>query len=642
MTGDFGAFENPAIVSRRSRRPDARVSGREMSTVSGDKSEMPTVFGILIHPMTPPLVENVSQNATCGAISPAAQVRRTFAPSRPSSRCTFRPIRSADRARRTASVQRSSLEDWVPAQDAHRPPIAVKPAAPTQDDIDLLCVGPTLSTAEAMMQQGGIAFSAGSQFVARESSQGRAFGTTSTAASWASTQVSSAMAMSRPSFSARGYSACGSSFSPEPYGPDELERLPTHLADDVKIEALINARPDGIASTTPTDLRRRRSPQMPLIGRISSYASSTSVRARSSAAFSGAKDVVPNEAQPLPKSKSLTCIRRHVEGHAEECQIKHQVPDAEAKSLQRLGGESRLLASATWRCGRSLSARPASRSSLGHSFSPPPEPAQRSQRSPSFHSKSPPPQRPAFPASFDLNLHGEHLHEEVLAAHAALRSRNPMSAPQAIRGGVKRTRSESELAMGSRCPSAPRLHTPPAQPTPSHMWFQPVDAAVRVQLANSRQPRASPQAIRGGVKRTRSESELAMASRCPSAPRLHTPPAQPTPSHMWFQPVDAAVRVQLAFGRQPRASPQPTRCSPAASPLIPFCFANGRQPRASHEPQEASACAFGSNDEPYDDILAVASQLRMGDRTGSPARRGCAPQSDCVGGLTGLEHASKA
>ena len=179
-----------------------------MSTVSGDKSEMPTVFGILIHPMTPPLVENVSQNATCGAISPAAQVRRTFAPSRPSSRCTFRPIRSADRARRAASVQRSSLEDWVPAQDAHRPPIAVKPAAPTQDDIDLLCVGPTLSTAEVMMQQGGIAFSAGSQLVARASSQGRAFGTTSTAASWASTQVSSAMAMSRPSFSARGYSAC--------------------------------------------------------------------------------------------------------------------------------------------------------------------------------------------------------------------------------------------------------------------------------------------------------------------------------------------------------------------------------------------------------------------------------------------------
>jgi hypothetical protein len=274
-----------------------------MSTVSGDKSEMPTVFGILIHPMTPPLVENVSQNATCGAISPAAQVRRTFAPSRPSSRCTFRPIRSADRARRAASVQRSSLEDWVPAQDAHRPPIAVKPAAPTQDDIDLLCVGPTLSTAEVMMQQGGIALSAGSQLVARASSQGRAFGTTSTAASWASTQVSSAMAMSRPSFSARGYSACGSSFSPEPNEPDELERLPTHLADDVKIEALINARPDGIASTTPTDLRRRQSPQMPLIGRISSYASSTSVRARSSAAYSGAKDIVPNEAQPLPKSK---------------------------------------------------------------------------------------------------------------------------------------------------------------------------------------------------------------------------------------------------------------------------------------------------------------------------------------------------
>jgi hypothetical protein len=85
-----------------------------------------------------------------------------------------------------------------------------------------------------------------------------------------------------------------------------------------------------------------------------------------------------------------------------------------------------------------------------------------------------------------------------------------------------------------------------------------------------------------------------------------------------LEPVDAAVRVQLTNGRQPRASPQPTRCSPAASPLIPFCFANGRQPRASHEPQEASACAFGSNDEPYDDILAVASQLRMGDRTGSP------------------------
>jgi hypothetical protein len=574
-----------------------------MSTVSGDKSEMPTVFGILIHPMTPPLVENVSQNATCGAISPAAQVRRTFAPSRPSSRCTFRPIRSADRARRAASVQRSSLEDWVPAQDAHRPPIAVKPAAPTQDDIDLLCVGPTLSTAEVMMQQGGIAFSAGSQLLARVSSQGRAFGTTSTAASWASTQVSSAMAMSRPSFSARGYSACGSSFSPEPNEPDELERLPTHLADDVKIEALINARPDGIASTTPTDFRRRQSPQMPLIGRISSYASSTSVRARSSAAYSGAKDIVPNEAQPLPKSKSLTCIRRHVEGHADGSLIKCQVPDAEAKSLQRLGGESRLLASATWRCGRSLSARPASRSSYGHSFSPPPEPPQRSQRSPqrsqqspSFHSKSPPPQRPALPASIDLNLHGQHLHEEVLAAHAALRSRSSLS------------------------PSLPSL----------------------ARKRRGGQPMSAPQAIRGGVKRTRSESELAMGSRCPSAPRLHTPPPQPTPSRMWFQPVDAAVRVQLTNGRQPRASPQPTRCSPAASPLIPFCFANGRQPRASHEPQEASACAFGSNDEPYDDILAVASQLRMGDRTGSPARRGCAPQSDCVGGLTGLEHASKA
>jgi hypothetical protein len=574
-----------------------------MSTVSGDKSEMPTVFGILIHPMTPPLVENVSQNATCGAISPAAQVRRTFAPSRPSSRCTFRPIRSADRARRAASVQRSSLEDWVPAQDAHRPPIAVKPAAPTQDDIDLLCVGPTLSTAEVMMQQGGIAFSAGSQLLARVSSQGRAFGTTSTAASWASTQVSSAMAMSRPSFSARGYSACGSSFSPEPNEPDELERLPTHLADDVKIEALINARPDGIASTTPTDFRRRQSPQMPLIGRISSYASSTSVRARSSAAYSGAKDIVPNEAQPLPKSKSLTCIRRHVEGHADGSLIKCQVPDAEAKSLQRLGGESRLLASATWRCGRSLSARPASRSSYGHSFSPPPEPPQRSQRSPqrsqqspSFHSKSPPPQRPALPASIDLNLHGQHLHEEVLAAHAALRSRSSLS------------------------PSLPSL----------------------ARTRRGGQPMSAPQAIRGGVKRTRSESELAMGSRCPSAPRLHTPPPQPTPSRMWFQPVDAAVRVQLTNGRQPRASPQPTRCSPAASPLIPFCFANGRQPRASHEPQEASACAFGSNDEPYDDILAVASQLRMGDRTGSPARRGCAPQSDCVGGLTGLEHASKA
>jgi hypothetical protein len=567
-----------------------------MSTVSGDKSEMPTVYGILIHPMTPPLVENVSQNATCGAISPAAQVRRTFAPSRPSSRCTFRPIRSADRARRAASVQRSSLEDWVPAQDAHRPPIAVKPAAPTQDDIDLLCVGPTLSTAEVMMQQGGLAFSAGSQLVARVSSQGRAFGTTSTAASWASTQVSSAMAMSRPSFSARGYSACGSSFSPEPNEPDELERLPTHLADDVKIEALINARPDGIASTTPTDFRRRQSPQMPLIGRISSYASSTSVRARSSAAYSGAKDIVPNEAQPLPKSKSLTCIRRHVEGHADGCQIKCQVPDAEAKSLQRLGGESRLLASATWRCGRSLSARPASRSSYGHSFSPPPDPRQRSHRSPSFHSKSPPPQRPALPASIDLNLHGQHLHEEVLAAHAALRSRSSLS------------------------PSLPSL----------------------ARKRRGGQPMSAPQAIRGGVKRTRSESELAMGSRCPSAPRLHTPPPQPTPSRMWFQPVDAAVRVQLTNGRQPRASPQPTRCSPAASPLIPFCFANGRQPRASHEPQEASACAFGSNDEPYDDILAVASQLRMGDRTGSPARRGCAPQSDCVGGLTGLEHASKA
>eukprot|EP00900_Chrysochromulina_parva_P003613 jgi/Chrpa1/13252/Chrysochromulina_OHIO_Genome00000512-RA len=448
-----------------------------------------------------------------------------------------------------------------------------------------------------MMQQGGIAFSAGSQLVARVSSQGRAFGTTSTAASWASTQVSSAMAMSRPSFSARGYSACGSSFSPEPNEPDELERLPTHLADDVKIEALINARPDGIASTTPTDLRRRQSPQMPLIGRISSYASSTSVRARSSAAYSGAKDIVPNEAQPLPKSKSLTCIRRHVEG-----QIKCQ-PDAEAKSLQRLGGESRLLASATWRCGRSLSARPASRSSYGHSFSPPPEPRQRSQRSPqrshrspSFHSKSPPPQRPALPASFDLNLHGQHLHEEVLAAHAALRSRSSLS------------------------PSLPSL----------------------ARKRRGGQPMSAPQAIRGGVKRTRSESELAMGSRCPSAPRLHTPPPQPTPSRMWFQPVDAAVRVQLTNGRQPRASPQPTRCSPAASPLIPFCFANGRQPRASHEPQEASACAFGSNDEPYDDILAVASQLRMGDRTGSPARRGCAPQSDCVGGLTGPEHASKA
>ena len=618
--GDFGAFEILASFARS--QLSSTPGAREMSTVSGDKSEMPTVYGILIHPMTPPLVENVSQNATCGAISPAAQVRRTFAPSRPSSRCTFRPIRSADRARRAASVQRSSLEDWVPAQDAHRPPIAVKPAAPTQDDIDLLCVGPTLSTAEVMMQQGGIAFSAGSQLLARVSSQGRAFGTTSTAASWASTQVSSAMAMSRPSFSARGYSACGSSFSPEPNEPDELERLPTHLADDVKIEALINARPDGIASTTPTDLRRRQSPQMPLIGRISSYASSTSVRARSSAAFSGAKDIVPNEAQPLPKSKSLTCIRRHVEGHADGSQIKCQVPDAEAKSLQRLGGESRLLASATWRCGRSLSARPASRSSYGHSFSPPPDPRQRShrspqrsqqspsfhsfspppdprqrsQRSPSFHSKSPPPQRPALPASFDLNLHGQHLHEEVLAAHAALRSRSSLS------------------------PSLPSL----------------------ARTRRGGQPMSAPQAIRGGVKRTRSESELAMGSRCPSAPRLHTPPPQPTPSRMWFQPVDAAVRVQLTNGRQPRASPQPTRCSPAASPLIPFCFANGRQPRASHEPQEASACAFGSNDEPYDDILAVASQLRMGDRTGSPARRGCAPQSDCVGGLTGLEHASKA
>ena len=599
--GDFGAFEILASFARS--QLSSTPGARDMSTVSGDKSEMPTVFGILIHPMTPPLVENVSQNATCGAISPAAQVRRTFAPSRPSSRCTFRPIRSADRARRAASVQRSSLEDWVPAQDAHRPPIAVKPAAPTQDDIDLLCVGPTLSTAEVMMQQGGIALSAGSQLVARASSQGRAFGTTSTAASWASTQVSSAMAMSRPSFSARGYSACGSSFSPEPNEPDELERLPTHLADDVKIEALINARPDGIASTTPTDFRRRQSPQMPLIGRISSYASSTSVRARSSAAYSGAKDIVPNEAQPLPKSKSLTCIRRHVEGHADGSQIKCQVPDAEAKSLQRLGGESRLLASATWRCGRSLSARPASRSSLGHSFSPPPEPAQRShrspqrsQQSPSFHSKSPPPQRPAFPASIDLNLHGQHLHEEVLAAHAALRSRSSLS------------------------PSLPSL----------------------ARKRRGGQPMSAPQAIRGGVKRTRSESELAMGSRCPSAPRLHTPPPQPTPSRMWFQPVDAAVRVQLTNGRQPRASPQPTRCSPAASPLIPFCFANGRQPRASHEPQEASACAFGSNDEPYDDILAVASQLRMGDRTGSPARRGCAPQSDCVGGLTGLEHASKA
>ena len=601
MTSVEGILElrdSGSCFARSSGDPDA---GREMSTISGDKSE--TVFGILFHPMTPPLVENVSQNATCGAISPAAQVRRTFAPSRPSSRCTFRPIRSADRARRAASVQRSSLEDWVPAQDAHRPPIAVKPAAPTQDDIDLLCVGPTLSTAEVMMQQGGIAFSAGSQLVARVSSQGRAFGTTSTAASWASTQVSSAMAMSRPSFSARGYSACGSSFSPEPNEPDELERLPTHLADDVKIEALINARPDGIASTTPTDLRRRQSPQMPLIGRISSYASSTSVRARSSAAYSGAKDIVPNEAQPLPKSKSLTCIRRHVEGHADGSQIKCQVPDAEAKSLQRLGGESRLLASATWRCGRSLSARPASRSSLGHSFSPPPEPRQRSQRSPqrshrspSFHSKSPPPQRPALPASIDLNLHGQHLHEEVLAAHAALRSRSSLS------------------------PSLPSL----------------------ARTRRGGQPMSAPQAIRGGVKRTRSESELAMGSRCPSAPRLHTPPPQPTPSRMWFQPVDAAVRVQLTNGRQPRASPQPTRCSPAASPLIPFCFANGRQPRASHEPQEASACAFGSNDEPYDDILAVASQLRMGDRTGSPARRGCAPQSDCVGGLTGLEHASKA
>jgi hypothetical protein len=594
--GDFGAFEILASFARS--QLSSTPGAREMSTVSGDKSEMPTVYGILIHPMTPPLVENVSQNATCGAISPAAQVRRTFAPSRPSSRCTFRPIRSADRARRAASVQRSSLEDWVPAQDAHRPPIAVKPAAPTQDDIDLLCVGPTLSTAEVMMQQGGIALSAGSQLVARASSQGRAFGTTSTAASWASTQVSSAMAMSRPSFSARGYSACGSSFSPEPNEPDELERLPTHLADDVKIEALINARPDGIASTTPTDLLRRQSPQMPLVGRISSYASSTSVRARSSAAYSGAKDIVPNEAQPLPKSKSLTCIRRHVEGHADGCQIKCQVPDAEAKSLQRLGGESRLLASATWRCGRSLSARPASRSSLGHSFSPLPDPpqSQRSQRSPSFHSKSPPPQRPALPASIDLNLHGQHLHEEVLAAHAALRSRSPLS------------------------PSLPSLAR-------KCTWSLPMSA---------------PQAIRGGVKRTRSESELAMGSRCPSAPRLHTPPPPSTPSHMWFQPVDAAVRVQLAYGRQPRASPQPTRCSPAASPLIPFCFANGRQPRASHEPQEASACAFGSNDEPYDDILAVASQLRMGDRTGSPARRGCAPQSDCVGGLTGLEHASKA
>ena len=142
---------------------------------------MPTVSGIPIHPMTPPLVENESQNATCGANSPAAHVRRTFAPSRPSSRCTFRPIRSADRARRAASVQRSSLEDWVPAQDARQPPIAVKPAL-TQDDIDLLCVGPTLSTAEVMMQQGGIAFNAGSQLVARAPSQGRAFGTTSTAA----------------------------------------------------------------------------------------------------------------------------------------------------------------------------------------------------------------------------------------------------------------------------------------------------------------------------------------------------------------------------------------------------------------------------------------------------------------------------
>ena len=577
---------------------------------------MPTVSGIPIHPMTPPLVENVSQNATCGANSPAAHVRRTFAPSRPSSRCTFRPIRSADRARRAASVQRSSLEDWVPAQDARQPPIAVKPAL-TQDDIDLLCVGPTLSTAEVMMQQGGIAFNAGSQLVARAPSQGRAFGTTSTAASWATMQVSSSMAMSRPSFSARGYSACGSSFSPEPYEPDELERLPTHLADDVKIEALINARPDGVASTTPTDLRRRQSPQMPLIGRISSYASSTSVRARSSAAYSGAKDVVPIEAQPLPKSKSLTCIRRHVEAHG--C----QVADAETQSLQRLGGEPRLLASVTWRCGRSLSARPASRcectawpasrssmghslcaftashcectasrSSMGHSLSPPPDPPQRPRQSPSFHSKSPPPQRPALPASVDLNLHGEHLHEEVLAAHAALRSRSslsslslslpslarkrlPMSAPRAIRGGVKRTRSESELAMGSRCSSAPRLHTPPPQPTPSHTWFQTVDAAARVQ-----RPFARPLAAVG----------------------------------------DAAVRVQLANGRQSRsqsrASPQPPRGSPAASPLIPFCFVNGRQPRASNEPQEAAAYAFGLNDEPYDDILAVASQLRMGDRVG--------------------------
>jgi hypothetical protein len=78
---------------------------------------------------------------------------------------------------------------------------------------------------------------------------------------------------------------------------------------------------------------------------------------------------------------------------------------------------------------------------------------------------------------------------------------------------------------------------------------------------------------------------------------------------------DAAVRVQLANGRQSRsqsrASPQPPRGSPAASPLIPFCFVNGRQPRASNEPQEAAAYAFGLNDEPYDDILAVASQLRM-------------------------------
>ena len=179
------------------------------------------------------------------------------------------------------------------------------------------------------------------------------------------------------------------------------------------------------------------------------------------------------------------------------------------------------------------------------------------------------------------------MHEEVLAAHAALRSRSslsslslslpslarkrlPMSAPRAIRGGVKRTRSESELAMGSRCSSAPRLHTPPPQPTPSHTWFQTVDAAARVQ-----RPLARPLAAVG----------------------------------------DAAVRVQLANGRQSRsqsrASPQPPRGSPAASPLIPFCFANGRQPRASNEPQEAAAYAFGLNDEPYDDILAVASQLRM-------------------------------